>query len=358
MLKQDERPKVKELTEEELEGLYQRIEANKLTKEELSLVLTYITSANPCLGVITMVPNSLGPSELLLNYGTENQQNKYLPELASGKKIPCFGLTGPNNGSDATGSIDTGEVIRDENGELKIKININKRYITLAPVANLIGLAFNLEDPNNYLSNKKKGVTVALIEKGHEGLKQDTYHNPLDVGFPNGTLKGDIVIELDQIIGGREMIGEGWKMLMECLAAGRGICLPATANASSKVATMSMYLYSKHRKQFKIPLIKMEGIENKLANMAIEIESARLLIHKAAWLKDLKKDYGYMASMAKVYASEVAMRASTECVQIHGGYGYIQETGVERLMRDAKITQIYEGTSEIQRVVIARHLLK
>ena len=145
----------------------EKYSGNKLTTEQLSYVLTNITSANPCLGVITMVPNSLGPSELLLKYGTENQQNKYLPELASGKKVPCFGLTGPNNGSDATGSIDTGEVIRDKNGELKIKISINKRYITLAPVANLIGLAFNLQDPNNYLSNKKKGVTVALIEKGH-----------------------------------------------------------------------------------------------------------------------------------------------------------------------------------------------
>ena len=131
--------------------------------------------------------------------------NKYLPELANGTKIPCFGLTGPHNGSDATGSIDTGFIFKNSDGKLQIKLTINKRYITLAPVANLIGLAFNLKDPYNLLENQKQGITVALLERGHPGLKQETYHNPLDVGFPNGTLKGELIIDLDQVIGGENI---------------------------------------------------------------------------------------------------------------------------------------------------------
>ena len=133
----------------------------------------------------------------------------------------------------------------DQNGKIKIRVNLNKRYITLAPVSNLIGIAFELQDNNELLDSRKSGITVALIERGHEGLKQDYYHNPLDTGFPNGTVQGTIVIDPSQIIGGEKNVGEGWKMLMECLAAGRGICLPATANASSKVATSAMYLYAK-----------------------------------------------------------------------------------------------------------------
>ena len=213
----------------------------ELSVSELSSVLTKITSKNPALGVVTMVPNSLGPGELLTHYGTEKQKDRYLPRLANGTLIPCFGLTGPHNGSDAVGSIDEGIVVMNKKGELRIDISINKRYITLAPVSNLIGLAFRLRDPDNLLPIKNEGITVALLEKGHPGLIQETYHNPLDVGFPNGTLKGSFTISLDQVIGGEKFIGKGWKMLMECLAAGRGVSLPATANASSKAATYGMY---------------------------------------------------------------------------------------------------------------------
>ena len=332
----------------------EKYNGNKLTTEQLSYVLTSITSANPCLGVITMVPNSLGPSELLLKYGTENQQNKYLPELASGKKVPCFGLTGPNNGSDATGSIDTGEVIRDQNGELKIKISINKRYITLAPVANLIGLAFNLQDPNNFLSNNKKGVTVALIEKGHEGLKQETYHNPLDVGFPNGTLKGDLIIELDQIIGGREMIGEGWKMLMECLAAGRGICLPATANASSKVATMSMYLYSKHRKQFNIPLINMEGVENKLANMLYNTWAIQASIFVTNKLLDQGEKPSVLSAIMKEQTTERGRQVINDGMDIYGGSGICkgENNMLEKFYKNVPIGITVEGSNVLTKNLI------
>ena len=214
----------------------------KLSVNELSDLLTKVASVDPALGVITMVPNSLGPGELLTHYGTEEQKNYYLPKLANGDFIPCFGLTGPNNGSDATGSIDKGYVVN-ENGQLKIKVNLNKRYITLAPVANLMGIAFDLEDPDNLL--EKSGITVALVKRDHAGLIQETHHNPMNAGFPNGTIKGEFYIELDQIIGGPENIGNGWQMLMDCLSAGRGISLPATANASSKVATFGIMNYIK-----------------------------------------------------------------------------------------------------------------
>ena len=223
----------------------------KLSVNELSDVITKITTIDPALGVVAMVPNSLGPGELLIKYGTEEQKNKYLPGLASGKFIPCFGLTGPNNGSDATGSIDSGEIV-ERGGKLMIKVNLNKRYITLAPVANLMGIAFNLKDENNLLG--KSGITVALVERNHPGLIQDTHHNPLDVGFPNGTIKGEFYIDLNQVIGGTENIGNGWKMLMECLSAGRGVSLPASANASSKVSSIGIYNYIKIREQFKMPL--------------------------------------------------------------------------------------------------------
>jgi len=228
----------------------------KLTNNELSNILTKIASVDPALGVVTMVPNSLGPGELITKYGTNAQKNKYLPKLANGEFIPCFGLTGPYNGSDATGQIDRGTVVF-KNGKKEIELTINKRYITLAPVANLIGIAFYLDDPYELLDRGKPGVTVALVENTDTNLQQLTYHNPLNAGFPNGTLKGNLIIPVKNIIGGEENAGEGWKMLMECLAAGRGISLPATANASSKVATFGIYHYINVRKQFKLHLSEM-----------------------------------------------------------------------------------------------------
>ena len=237
---------------------------NKLKINNLSDILTKITSVDPALGVVTMVPNSLGPGELLTHYGTDKQKDNYLPRLSNGELIPCFGLTGPNNGSDATGNIDEGVLVKKDN-KIMIKVNLNKRYITLAPVANLMGIAFHLKDPDNLL--KKEGVTVALIERDHEGLIQETHHIPMNAGFPNGTIKGEIYVELDQVIGGEENIGNGWKMLMECLSAGRGISLPATANASSKVASFGLYSYIQVRKQFNMPLAKMEAIQEKFNNM-------------------------------------------------------------------------------------------
>lgn len=235
---------------------------NRLSVTEQSRILTKISSYNPSLGVVTMVPNSLGPAELIQHYGTDSQKAYYLPRLANGTFIPCFGLTGPNNGSDAIGSIDKGVVVNAD-GCIKIKVSLNKRYITLAPVSNLIGIAFNLEEP----VNGRKGITLALVERGHPGLIQETHHNPNNAGFPNGTIKGTVYLDVEQVIGGGEKIGEGWKMLMECLAVGRGVSLPAAASGSSKFATHAIMNYINIRSQFNMPIGNMEAIREKFVEM-------------------------------------------------------------------------------------------
>jgi len=234
---------------------------NRMPIELQSQLLSKISSYNPSLGVAAMVPNSLGPAELLQHYGTEAQKSYFLPKLSTGEFIPCFGLTGPNNGSDAVGEIDEG-VVENINGELKIKITLNKRYITLAPVSNLIGIAFKLKDPKKLLG--KNGITLALVENTEHGLLLETYHNPNNAGFPNGTIKGTITINPEQVIGGKEKVGEGWKMLMECLAVGRGVSLPATANGSSKFITQTIKHYINARKQFNIKIVIWKPSERNL----------------------------------------------------------------------------------------------
>ena len=231
-----------------------------------SKILSKIASYNPSLGVVTMVPNSLGPGELIQHYGTESQKDYYLPKLSDGTFIPCFGLTGPNNGSDAVGKIDQG-VVEVVDGKVRIKITLNKRYITLAPVSNLMGIAFHLTDPNNLLDCKKSGITLALIEKKYYPDLCNTYHNPNDSGFPNGTIKGTIYITPEQVIGGEDKIGEGWKMLMECLAVGRGVSLPATANGSSKFITLGIQNYINLRQQFNMKIGNMEAVREKFIDI-------------------------------------------------------------------------------------------
>jgi len=290
----------------------------KLSTRELSNVLTKISSKNLGLGVSVMVPNSLGPSELLINYGTKEQKQTYLPGLADGSFVPCFGLTGPNNGSDALGQIDSG-VVKKKNGKIVVETTLDKRYITLAPVSNLIGLAIKLEDPEGLLTNGNPGITVFLVEKEHPNLKLETHHNPLNIGFPNGTVKGKIELDLNQIIGGEENAGNGWKMLMECLAAGRGICLPATANASSKVCTYNIFNYIKHRTQFNIPLIKMEGVSNKFADMVYNT----WLIHSSIAMTNDILDQNYkpavISAIMKQQTTERARTVVNEAVDIHAG---------------------------------------
>ena len=323
----------------------------KLSVNELSNVVTKIASVEPSLGVATMVPNSLGPGELLSHYGTEEQKNKYLPGLANGEFIPCFGLTGPNNGSDATGNIDQGNVIESA-GKIMIDLSLNKRYITLAPVANLMGIAFNLVDKNNLLG--KEGVTVALVERNHKGLIQDTHHNPLNVGFPNGTIKGSILIEPSQIIGGVENIGEGWKMLMECLSAGRGVSLPATANASSKVASYGILNYIKVRHQFKLPLCKMEAIQEKFNTMIYNTWIIQSAVEMTNDILDDGNSPAVISAIMKQQCTERGRVVLNEAMDIHAGasicIGY--NNFLEKFYRAAPIGITVEGSNTLTRSLI------
>ena len=322
-----------------------------LSVKELSYVLSKISSENPGLGVAVMVPNSLGPGELLQHYGTEEQKDKYLPGLSSGDYIPCFGLTGPNNGSDATGSIDEGELVLGEDGKKYINIKINKRYITLAPVSNLIGLAFKLNDPNNLLENGNPGVTLALIESNNYGLKQETHHNPLNVGFPNGTLKGELQIPIECVIGGEEKVGLGWKMLMECLAAGRGICLPATANATSKIAMVGVLQYAKHRKQFKMPLVKMEGVQDKLINMLFNTWCIHCSISLTNTLLDNGEKPGVISAIMKQQTTDRARDVLNDGMDIHAGGSIClgENNFLEKFYRAAPVGITVEGSNVLTR---------
>lgn len=265
---------------------------NRMSIELQSQLLSKISSYNPSLGVATMVPNSLGPAELLQHYGTEAQKEYFLPKLSTGEFIPCFGLTGPNNGSDAVGDIDEGVVERIDT-KIKIKISLNKRYITLAPVSNLIGIAFRVKDPENLLGTGRSGITLALIENSQPGLLLKTYHNPNNAGFPNGTIKGTIIIDPEQVIGGADKIGEGWKMLMECLAVGRGVSLPATANGSSKFITQTIKHYINARKQFNLKIGDMEAVREKFIDMYLNT----WIIHTSVKLTNQILDSGSTPSV-------------------------------------------------------------
>tara|TARA_S200000501_G_scaffold352857_1_gene372092 strand:+ start:762 stop:2690 length:1929 start_codon:yes stop_codon:yes gene_type:complete len=325
----------------------------KLSNNELSNILTKIASVDPALGVVTMVPNSLGPGELITKYGTNSQKDNYLPKLANGEYIPCFGLTGPYNGSDATGQIDKGNVIF-QNGKKEIDLTINKRYITLAPVANLIGVAFYLEDSFELLDQGKPGITVALIENTDSNLKQLSYHNPLNAGFPNGTLKGKLIIPVENIIGGEKNAGEGWKMLMECLAAGRGISLPATANASSKVATFGVYHYINVRQQFKLYLSEMEAIQEKFVNMLFHT----WIIQSSVSLTNDILDSGYtpavISAIMKQQTTERGRIVLNEGMDIHAGsaicVGY--NNFMEKFYKAAPIGITVEGSNTLTRSLI------
>ena len=323
----------------------------KLTVNQLSNVLTKISSVNPAIGVATMVPNSLGPGELLINYGTEKQKNKYLPRLASGELVPCFGLTGPNNGSDASGKIDKGHTFK-EGDDIKIRITLNKRYITLAPVASLMGIAFTLHDHNDLVN--KSGVTLALVERNHPGLIVNTMHNPLNAGFPNGTIKGTIDISLDQIIGGEEQIGNGWKMLMECLSAGRGVSLPATALASSKVSSYGIINYIKVREQFNLQLSNMQAIQEKINKIIFNTWLIQSSVGMTNDILDSGVSPSVISAIMKQQCTERGRIVINEAMDVHGGaaicIGY--NNFLEKFYKSIPIGITVEGSNTLTRSLI------
>jgi acyl-CoA dehydrogenase len=291
-----------------------------------SLVLGKISSRSASGVTIIMVPNSLGPGELIEKYGSKEQKAHYLPRLARGEEIPCFALTGPFSGSDAASMRDIGVVTRGmhEGREvLGIKLNWDKRYITLAPDATLLGLAFRLFDPDNHLDRGEDiGITLALVPTDHPGVEIGRRHLPAGAAFPNGPTKGrDVFIPMDWVIGGQERAGQGWRMLMSCLAAGRSISLPATAAAGAKAMLRSSTAYARIRKQFNLPIGYMEGVEEPLARMiesAYAIEAARAV---TASMVSAGEKPAVISALLKYVSTERLRQCVNDALDIHGGKG-------------------------------------
>lgn len=291
-----------------------------------SEILAIIASRSLSMAATVSVPNSLGPGELLLHYGTPEQKDYYLPRLANGLEIPCFALTGPEAGSDAGSIPDTGIVCRGEfEGKqiIGLKLNWNKRYITLAPVATLLGLAFKLYDPDKLLSDQvSRGITCALIPVNMPGITIGHRHLPLNMAFPNGPTQGhDVFVPLSFIIGGEKMIGQGWKMLVECLSAGRALSLPSLATGGARASTFATFAYAHIRQQFGEPIGYFQGVEEALVRMAgftYIIESARLFTAGAI---DLGLNPSVPSAIVKYHATELSRKVSLDAMDIHGGKG-------------------------------------
>ena len=289
-----------------------------------SLVLGRIASRSPDVSVIVMVPNSLGPGELIEKYGTPAQRQHYLPRLAQGLEIPCFSLTGPTSGSDAATMRDIGYVTRGmhEGKEVVgIRLAWEKRYITLGPQATLIGLAFQLVDPERILGRGEDiGITVALIPATHPGVEIGRRHLPSGAAFPNGPNWGrNVFIPLDWVIGGEAMVGQGWRMLMECLAAGRSISLPSSSAAGAKSLLRNSTAYARIRKQFDLPIGKMEGLEEPLARMAevaYVTEAARAV---TAAMVSRGERPSVLSAVMKYQTTERLRRALNDAMDLHGG---------------------------------------
>jgi alkylation response protein AidB-like acyl-CoA dehydrogenase len=293
-----------------------------------SCVVSKIGSVDVSTAVAVMVPNSLGPAELLLAYGTEEQKKHYLPRLASCEEIPCFGLTGPEAGSDAGSMIDRGVIAYGEyQGEtvLGIKLSFEKRYITLSPLATVIGLAFKCFDPDKILGDEYEcGITVALLPADHAGVQIGDRNYPIGSSFPNGTIKGKgVFIPIDWVIGGARNIGCGWHMLMECLSAGRGISLPALATSVAKLSFATSGAYARIRKQFKVPIGEFEGVQQPLARLAgftYILESMRVVT--ASGITSGVKP-AVASAIAKYHMTELARKCINDAMDIHGGKSII-----------------------------------
>ncbi|MBI3030163.1 MAG: acyl-CoA dehydrogenase [Candidatus Rokubacteria bacterium] len=289
-----------------------------------SAVVSKIASRSVTAAVTVMVPNSLGPGELLLHYGTEEQKRHYLPRLAAGLEIPCFALTGPEAGSDAAATQSIGIVCRGKyrGGEvLGIRLNWRKRYITLGPVSTLIGLAFKLCDPDRLLGGGEDcGITVALVPSNTPGIEIGKRHDPMGIPFQNGPITGtDVFVPLDFIIGGRKMASQGWRMLMESLAAGRSISLPALSVGAAELATRVVGAYATVREQFDTPIGRFEGIEEPLARiggLTYLMNAARVLTAAAV---DAGEKPAVVSAIVKCYLTESMRRVISDAMDIRAG---------------------------------------
>jgi len=291
-------------------------------------VLQKIGSVCAVAGSHVAVPNSLGPAELLVHYGTDEQKNYYLPRLARGEEMPCFGLTGPTAGSDATSIPDTGVICKGKyKGKevLGMRLNFDKRYITLAPVATIVGLAFRLYDPDGLVGDKKDiGISVALIPRDTPGMEIGLRHFPLNVPFSNGPVRGkDVFVPLDTLVGGIDMAGNGWRMLIELLAVGRAITLPSSSSGGVKLAALTTGAYSRIRKQFNMPIGRFEGVEAAMCRLAAHTYAISALSRMTATAVDLGQKPSVPSAIAKYHATEMGREVITDAMDVHGGKGII-----------------------------------
>jgi acyl-CoA dehydrogenase len=291
-----------------------------------SAVLQKLMSMSGSLSSTVGVPNSLGPGELLLHYGTKEQRDYYLPRLADGKEVPCFALTGPSAGSDATSIPDYGIVCKGEwhgANVLGVRLTFDKRYITLAPVATLIGLAFQMHDPDHLLGDKEYiGITLALIPRDTKGLEIGRRHFPLNAAFQNGPLHGkDVFVPLSQLIGGEEMAGQGWRMLVECLSVGRAITLPSNASGGVRMGTIASGAYARMRKQFGMAIGRFEGVEEALARIGGHTYAITALSRATAAAVDRGEKPAVPSAIAKYHCTELAREVAKDVMDVHGGKG-------------------------------------
>ena len=309
------------------------------------IAMEEIAKVDAAASVVMSVNNSL-VCTLLEKYGDTFQKQKYLSKLSTGQLLGAFSLSEPQSGSDASNMLTFAK--KTDSGYV---LNGTKNWVTNGQNSDIVIVAALTEKNVGH-----KGISCFIVEKGFEGFSVGKAEKKLGIKSSDTTelYFDNVEIPNENLVSNE---GDGFKICLGTLDGGR-IGIAAQALGIAQASLDASVNYSKERNQFNKPISSFQAIQFKLADMSIAIESARLLTKKAAWLKDKKLNYSVQAAMAKLNASEVAMKASTECVQIHGGYGYMRDYGVERLMRDAKITQIYEGTSEVQRLVIARDLIK
>ena len=324
-----------------------------------SCVLQKLSSVSTVLSSTVGVPNSLGPGELLQHYGTKEQQDYYLPRLVKGEEIPCFALTSPEAGSDAGSIPDYGVVCRGEfNGEdvLGMRLTWNKRYITLAPVATVLGLAFKLQDPDHLLGEEEDlGITCALIPTDIDGVITGRRHFPLNVPFQNGPTQGDdVFVPLSYIIGGPEMAGQGWRMLVECLSVGRAITLPSNSTGGIKSLALATGAYSRIRRQFKISIGKMEGVEEALARIGGNAYLMDAVTTMSTGAIDMGEKPSVISAIAKYHLTEKMRSCVADAMDIHGGKGICMGPGnyLARAYQGAPVAITVEGANILTRSMI------
>jgi acyl-CoA dehydrogenase len=324
-----------------------------------SAVIVKVASRSISVACTLMVPNSLGPAELLLHYGTDTQRRHYLPRLAAGDEVPCFALTEPYAGSDAASGRSSGIVCRgtfDGREVLGVRLDFDKRYITLAPVATLIGLAFSLHDPDGLLGGERYlGITCVLLPRDTPGIRIGEQHDPLGVPFPNGPVTGkDVFVPIDFIIGGQTGIGQGWRMLMECLAAGRSISLPALSVAAAEIAVRLTGAYASFREQFGTPIGRFEGVEEaltRIAGNAYLMNAVRTLTCGAV---DAGEKPAVLSGIAKTYLTEAMRGSVNDAMDVLAGRGICRgpRNPLARIYAAVPIGITVEGANILTRSLI------